>query len=238
MTFKFLTPTLNRGNTFQISTSLNRIALLIRYNIHQPTQHTTKGILELMNRILQCFNLMLNYSLPPRPMKYASHTRFHLVWPSPSYGWKATLFGHVVSKIPEAWQSVSTISRSKLRLHKHSPNSTKTIWARREHLQHLLIQKWRDLNRWIFLNSLNTKEIKGVTWFQTNLSLDVQSVQRMFQEWKGVTWNKSFKPLCIHSYTNSIATVCGLTTEIFYYKRKWKVLQFGKSNHFIWLLII
>jgi hypothetical protein len=78
--------------------------------------------------------------------------------------------------------------------------------------------------------SFNTKEIKGVTWFQTNLSLDVQSVQRMFQEWKGVTWNKSFKPLCIHSYTNSIATVCGLTTEIFYYKGNERCYSLGNQT--------
>jgi hypothetical protein len=142
----YTTPMINRGNTFQISTSLNRIALLIRYNNHQPTQHTTKGILELKNRIPQCFNLMLS---PPRIMKYTSQT---LGLTLPSYRWKATLFGHVVSKIPEAWQSVSTISRSKLRLHKHFPNTSKTIWAYREHCQHLSIWKWRDLNRWIFPN--------------------------------------------------------------------------------------
>jgi hypothetical protein len=77
---------------------------------------------------------------------------FILVWPFPSYSWKATLFGHIVSKIPEAWQSVSTISRSKLRLHKHAPNPTKTIWACREHLPHLTIQKWSGLDRLIFHN--------------------------------------------------------------------------------------
>jgi hypothetical protein len=49
------------------------------------------------------------------------------VWPS--YSRQPALFGHIVAKIHEAWQSVSTISRSKLKLHKSFPNTTKTIWV-------------------------------------------------------------------------------------------------------------
>jgi hypothetical protein len=47
----------------------------------------------------------------------------------PSCSWKSALFGPVVSDLREAWQNVSTISRSKLELHKHPPGCTKTIWA-------------------------------------------------------------------------------------------------------------
>jgi hypothetical protein len=148
MTPNFITPTINRGGCIpnQHISKQNCTIDSVQYPPANPTYDKRHTWIE---EVLQCFNLMLL----PRPMKYASHTGFHPVWPSPSYGWKATLFGHVVSKIPEAWQSVSTISRSKLRLHKHFPNPTKTIWACREHLPHLLIQKWRDLDRWIFLNS-------------------------------------------------------------------------------------
>jgi hypothetical protein len=47
------------------------------------------------------------------------------------------LFGLVVSDFREAWQRVSTISRSKLREHKHLPTSTKTTWTWREWLYNL-----------------------------------------------------------------------------------------------------
>ena len=50
----------------------------------------------------------------------------------PSYSRKPGLFGHIVSDLREAWQSVSTISRSKLAQHKHSPGNSKTIWPSRE----------------------------------------------------------------------------------------------------------
>ena len=52
----------------------------------------------------------------------------------PSCVRKPALFGLVVSDLREAWQSVSTISRLKLELHKHSPNTTKTIWVLKEHM--------------------------------------------------------------------------------------------------------
>jgi hypothetical protein len=131
-------------------------------------------------------NLILQtYNWNAYNMKYSSLTRFYLVWPFPSYSRKATLFGHIVSKIPEAWQSVSTISRSKLRLHKHSPNPTKTIWACRGHLQHLTIQKWMDLNRWIFLN----RPYNFGLWFSKAITL----------KWIVFTW-KTKVPLqtCSH----------------------------------------
>ena len=54
------------------------------------------------------------------------------LWVFPSCSRKSDLFGLVVADFLEAWQSVSTISRSKLRQHKHHPNTTKTIWTRRE----------------------------------------------------------------------------------------------------------
>jgi len=54
------------------------------------------------------------------------------VWPS--YSRQPALFGHIVAKIHEAWQSVSTILRSKLKLHKSFPNTTKTIWVYGKHI--------------------------------------------------------------------------------------------------------
>jgi len=47
----------------------------------------------------------------------------------PSYSRKTGLFGHVVSDLPEAWQSVSTISRTKLRQHRPFQVTGKPIWA-------------------------------------------------------------------------------------------------------------
>jgi len=41
---------------------------------------------------------------------------------------KPTLFGHVVAILHEAWQMVSTISRSKFLWHKPLPIVTQTIW--------------------------------------------------------------------------------------------------------------
>jgi hypothetical protein len=57
----------------------------------------------------------------------------------PSYGRKPALFGHIVSDFREAWQRVSTISRSKLTQHKHSPITTKTIQTCKEQIHHLPI---------------------------------------------------------------------------------------------------
>ncbi len=45
----------------------------------------------------------------------------------PSYSRKPTLFGPIVSKFREAWQSVSTISRLKLVQHQTFRTATKTI---------------------------------------------------------------------------------------------------------------
>jgi len=41
-----------------------------------------------------------------------------------------------------------------------------------------------------------------------------KNVSRM----KGVTWNKSFKPLCIHSCINSIAAFCSPMKVVSYYR--------------------
>jgi len=69
----------------------------------------------------------------------------------PSYGRKPTLFGLVVSDFPEAWQSVSTISRSKLTCHKLSPTRPKTTQTCRVYLCHLQTilfeQKWWGFGR-------------------------------------------------------------------------------------------
>ena len=54
------------------------------------------------------------------------------LWTLPSCSRKPALFGHVVSDLREAWQSVSTISRFELGWHKHSPDATKTIQTFRE----------------------------------------------------------------------------------------------------------
>jgi hypothetical protein len=51
------------------------------------------------------------------------------LWTLPSCSRKPALFGLIVADFREAWQSVSTISRSKLRLHKHPPACPKTVWT-------------------------------------------------------------------------------------------------------------
>jgi hypothetical protein len=56
-----------------------------------------------------------------------------------------------VSDLHEAWQSVSTISRSKLTQHKSSPTSIKIIWTCREQLyllpSHLSEGKWHGFQQ-------------------------------------------------------------------------------------------
>ena len=59
----------------------------------------------------------------------------------PSYSRKSYLFGPVVSDLHEAWQSVSTISRSKLAQHKPSPTTAKTIWMCRELVDKVLFDQ-------------------------------------------------------------------------------------------------
>jgi hypothetical protein len=89
-------------------------------------QDKCKGILNLFQ------------PLPTTPYQsqecYCSRIEFWLFRLFPSYSRKPTLFGHVVSDLREAWQSVSTISRSKLTKHKTSPITTKMKWTSRTSL--------------------------------------------------------------------------------------------------------
>jgi hypothetical protein len=62
--------------------------------------------------------------------KAQSNWAFHAF---PSYSRKSGLFGLVVSDLHEAWQSVSTISRTKLRQHKPFWITAKPIWTCREY---------------------------------------------------------------------------------------------------------
>jgi len=76
------------------------------------------------------FRSHLQKVLSPTKQDYLNCVSSSLtVWTLPSYSRKPGLFGLVVSDPREAWQSVSTISRLKLELHKHFPNTTKTIWT-------------------------------------------------------------------------------------------------------------
>jgi hypothetical protein len=84
----------------------------------------------------------------------------------PSYSRKPMLFGPVVAKFREAWQSVSTISRSKLPRHKPSPIATKTIQTRKEWLYHLPISflgKKNEVLAKVFPYSLSQLLSKSVT---------------------------------------------------------------------------
>jgi hypothetical protein len=117
------------------------------------TTHSIKKVVHGSDTFVLCTNLMLGFfvihsecflkqgvllallhihwgTLPTQNIDY----NVFVVRPFPSYSRKPTLFGLVVPDLHEAWQSVSTILRLKLRLHQPQPTITKTIWAFRESL--------------------------------------------------------------------------------------------------------
>ena len=80
----------------------------------------------------------------------------------PSCSRNPALFGCVESKFREAWQRVSTISRSKFRKHKPSPILSQTIWLDRGDLGDLKSEK----NKWIdkVPAELSRKRVSGRVW--------------------------------------------------------------------------
>ena len=110
-----------------------------------PSRHRNhKGILNL------CFQpLHIQHLKSRRNLQSWNSNRFQLFRLFfPSCSRKPALFGPIVSDFREAWQSVSTISRAKLRQHKPSPIHTKN---------------YMDLKR-IVVPSPSCKNYKGFGW--------------------------------------------------------------------------